>query len=103
MKNYNLIIVENKQVVPFFNLTEQDFYNKLWEWTYLDDLWDYLDDNPTILTEDLLTWIDLTVFHNDDEDDITCCAFVIDNEVKEYLIQDGLIEFVKSKIKEHYE
>ena len=37
MIKYNLVIIENKQRIPFLNLTEQAFYDKLWEWTYEDD------------------------------------------------------------------
>ena len=74
MNNYNLVIIENKQYIPFLNLTEQEFYDKLWEWTYEDDLWDYIDENnPT------------------------------DEGIVEYQISDRLIEFIKSKIKEHYD
>ena len=54
MKNYNLVIVENKQCIPFLNLTEQAFYDKLWEWTYVDDLWDYLDENTFLYYEELI-------------------------------------------------
>lgn len=45
MIKYNLVIIEDKQCIPFLNLSEQEFYDKLWEWTYEDDLWDYIDDD----------------------------------------------------------
>jgi hypothetical protein len=48
MFKYNLVIIEGKQRIPFLNLTEKEFYDKLWEWTYEYDLWDYLEEiNPT--------------------------------------------------------
>ena len=89
MKNYNLVMIENTQCVPFLNLTEQAFYDKLWEWTYEDDLWDYIDEN---------------VFHKYEEDDVTCFAFVTtDKGIVEYEISEGLFDFIKSKIEEHYD
>ena len=107
MKNYNLVIIEGKQCIPFLNLTEQAFYDKLWEWTYEDDLWDYLDENnPT--EEDLEDVLDQfireNVFHEYEDDDVNCFAFVnTDDGIVEYKVDDTLIEFVKSKIEEYYE
>lgn len=107
MSNYNLVIIENKQCVPFLNLTEQEFYDKLWEWTYEDDLWDYLDENNHT-EEDLENVLDQfireSVFHEYEDDNLDCFAFVnTDEGIVEYQISDRLIEFVKSKIKEHYD
>jgi hypothetical protein len=106
MISYNLVIIENKQRIPFLNLTEQAFYDKLWEWTYEDNLWDYIDDN-NINEEDLedilYDFVELDMFHKWEDDETDCFAFVIDNEVKEYAIDDALIDFVKGKIKEHYD
>ena len=31
MNKYNLVIIEGKQCILFLNLTEQAFYDKLWE------------------------------------------------------------------------
>lgn len=70
MIEYNLVLFENKQCSPFLNLTEQAFYDKLWEWTYEDDLWDYLDDyNPT--GEELENGIDQFIFMMREYDSIS--------------------------------
>ena len=107
MKDYNLVIIENKQRIPFLNLTEQTFYDKLWEWTWVDDLWDYIDDsNPTEedLNNVLYQFIEENIFHKWEDDDVDCFAFInTDEGIKEYQIDNMLVEFVKSKIKEHYE
>lgn len=107
MNNYNLVIIENKQRIPFLNLTEQAFYDKLWEWTYEDDLWDYIDDNNPSeeeLNDAVCQFTDENVFHKWEDDDVDCFAFINTNEgIVEYQISDRLIEFIKSKIKEHYE
>lgn len=107
MIKYNLVIIENKQRIPFLNLTEQAFYDKLWEWTYEDDLWDYIDENnPTEeeLDDTICKFIDENVFHKWEDDDVDCFAFVNTYEgIVEYQVDDTLVEFVKSKIEEHYE
>lgn len=107
MNNYNLVIIENKQRIPFLNLNEQEFYDKLWEWTYEDDLWDYIDENnPTDeeLEYALDQFINEQVLHKWEDDTINCFAFVnTDEGIVEYQISDRLIEFIKSKIKEHYD
>ena len=106
MNNYNLVIIEAKQRVPFLNLTEQAFYDKLWEWTYEDDLWDYIEENNPSeedLEDVLYQFINENMFHNYEDDDIDCFAFVVDDSVKEYQIGEGLFEFVYTKIKEHNE
>lgn len=107
MKDYNLVIIENKQRIPFLNLTEQVFYDKLWEWTYEDDLWDYIEGNNPNEEEfnnAICQFIDENVFHKWEDDDIDCFAFVnTDEGIVEYQISEHLIEFVKSKIKEHYD
>ena len=107
MKDYNLVIIENKQRIPFLNLTEQAFYDKLWEWTWVDDLWDYLEENnPTEedLNNVLYQFIEENIFHKWEDDDVDCFAFINDDEgIKEYQIDNMLVEFVKSKIEEHYE
>ena len=107
MNNYNLVIIENKQRIPFLNLTEQAFYDKLWEWTYEDDLWDYIDDNnpnEEELENFLYDFIEQSMFHKWEDDDVNCFAFVnTDDGIVEYQVGDKLVEFVKSKIKEHYD
>ena len=106
MNNYNLVMIENKTHIPFLNLTEKEFYDKLWEWTYEDDLWDYIEENnPTEeeLENALDQFIRENVFHEYEDDDISCFAFTVEDSVKEYLIDEGLYKFIYSKIKEHNE
>lgn len=106
MRNYNLVIIENKQVIPFLNLTEQEFYDKLWEWTYEDDLWDYLDENTLTeedLDEALFQFINDNVLHKYEDDEIDCFAFTSEIDIEEYKVSNQLYEFIKSKIKEHYD
>lgn len=106
MSNYNLVMIENKQCVPFLNLTEQAFYDKLWEWTYEDDLWDYIyDNNPNEeeLDDAICQFIDENVFHKWEDDDVDCFAFVnTDDGIIEYQVDEELVEFIKSKIKKYY-
>lgn len=104
MKEYNLVIVEGKQCIPFLNLTEQTFYDKLWEWTYEDDLWDYIDENDSNeeeLENAICQFIDENMFHKYEDDDVDCFAFIVDDSVKEYQVDEGLFEFVYAKIKEY--
>lgn len=107
MNNYNLVLIENKHCIPFLNLTENKFYDKLWEWTYEDDLWDYIDENEPAeedLEDVLVQFIDDNMFHKWEDDYVDCFAFVNAYEgIVEYQVDDTLIEFVKSKIKEHYD
>lgn len=105
MIKYNLVIIENKQCIPFLNLTEQAFYDKLWEWTYKYDLWDYLEDNNPSeedLKEPLYQFINENMFHKYEDDNIDCFAFIVDDSVREYQIDKGLLEFIYSKIEEHH-
>lgn len=106
MIKYNLVVIENKQRIPFLNLTEQEFYDRLWEWTYEDDLWDYLEENnPTEeeLRKVLYQFINENIFHKYEDDHIDCFAFIVDDSVKEYQISEGLFEFIYAKIKEYNE
>jgi len=107
MNNYNLVIIENKQCIPFLNLTEQDFYDKLWEWTYEDNLWDYLEENhPTEeeLNYVLPQFINDNIFHKYEDDYIDCFAFTNnDGYVTEYEIGDNLFNFIYNKIKEYHD
>lgn len=106
MNKYNLVIIEGKQRTPYLNLTEQAFYDTLWEWAYEDDLWDYIEeDNPTDeeLENYLDTFIRENMFHEYEDDDVDCFAFINDEDyVKEYQIDKNIIEFVRGKIKEYY-
>ena len=106
MIKYNLVIIENKQCIPFLNLTEQEFYDRLWEWTYEDDLWDYLEENNPSeedLKNTLYQFIDENMFHKYEDDDVNCFAFMVDDSVKEYQIDEGLFKFIYAKIKEYNE
>ena len=106
MIKYNLVIVENKQCIPFLNLTEQEFYDKLWEWTYEDDLWDYLEENNPSeedLEDVLYQFINENMFHKYEDDDVSCFAFVSTDCIREYEIGDNLFQFIHAKIKEYNE
>lgn len=103
MNSYNLIIIENKYPDAYLNLTKNSFYEKLWEWTYEDDLWDYIEEcqkEPS--DEELETFIIENMFHRYEDDDVDCFAFInTEDGVKEYSIEDDLYKFIKNKIKEH--
>ena len=107
MNKYNLVIIEGKQCIPHLNLTEQEFYDKLWEWTYEDDLWDWIEENnpnKEELEDIVLQFINDDVLHKYEDDDVNCFAFINDRGIiKEYQIDVGLFEFVYDKIKEYYE
>ncbi len=102
MNKYNLVIIEGKQCIPFLNLTEKEFYDKLWEWTYEDDLWDYLEENnPTEeeLEKVLYQFIRENVFHKYEDDDVDCFAFInTDKGIVEYQVSDELFRFIYNKI-----
>lgn len=106
MKKYNLVITENKHCIPFLNLTEQAFYNKLWEWTPEYDLWDYIDEvkpSKEDLESVLYQFINESVFHKYGDDEINCFAFILNNDsIEEYQIEKELLEFIQGKIKEFY-
>ena len=103
MNKYNLVIVENKQCIPFLNLTEKEFYDKLWEWTYEDDLWDYIEENNPSeedLENALRQFINENMFHKYEDDDVDCFAFVnTDKGIVEYQVSDELFRFIYNKIK----
>ena len=105
MFKYNLVIIESKQCIPYLNLTEKAFYDTLWEWTYEDDLWDYIEENnPTDeeLENALDQFIRENMLHEYEDDDVDCFAFINDEDcIKEYQIDENLMEFVRGKIKEH--
>lgn len=113
MINYNFIINEGKVIHHFLNiLNENEFLEKLWEWCYEDDLWDYLEETPEVLNnnenlEDFLLgqFIPEYIFHHFEDDEINCFAFTASDEkleVREY-DEDWALSFVLNKIKEHYE
>lgn len=112
MINYNFIIIDGKVIHSFLKiLNEDEFLEKLWEWCFEDDLWDYLDENPEVLTnsEDLEKFlldrfIPEDLFHHYEDDDLNCFAFTASDEkldVREYN-EDSALSFVLNKIKEHY-
>ena len=42
---YNLIIFENKYPSEYLNIsTERELFEKLWDWTYIDDLWYFIEE-----------------------------------------------------------
>lgn len=114
MITYNFVIVDaNKTINPFLNfLDENKFLEKLWEWCYDYDLWDYLDETPEVLNdseelEDYLinTFIPEDLFHYYEDDDLNCFAFTVSDEkleVREY-DKDEALSFVLNKVKEHYD
>lgn len=108
---YNIVITEGKVIHSFLNLDKIEFFDKLWEWCYIDDLWDFLDDNPEYLTNSeelenylLNIFIPEDLFHEYEYDDLNCFTFTVTDEklnVKEFNT-DQTISFVLNKIKEHY-
>ena len=113
MNNYNFIIIEEKVIHSFLNiLEEKEFLEKLWEWCFEDDLWDYLDETPEILNDSeeleeylINTFIPEDLFHRYEDDDLDCFAFTVSDEkldVREYN-EDRALSFILNKIKKHYD
>lgn len=113
MSTYNFIIIEDKVIHSFLNiLNEEEFLEELWEWCYEDGLWDYLDENPEVLTnsEDLEnyildTFIPEDLFHRYEDDDLNCFAFTVSDEkldVREY-DESRALSFILNKIKKRYD
>lgn len=104
--NYNIVFTEDKTITSFLNLTEEEFYDKLWEWSYVDDLWYSIEDQN--LSQDEIEnainmFIDEDMFHSYIDDDRNCFAFVVkDSKVEEYKIGDKLFSFVLDKVYKHY-
>lgn len=106
--NYNFVITENKVRNEYLNIsTKEEFFEKLWEWTYEDDLWDFIEgDEPDY--EYLIhyidnVFIDQNIFHEYEEDELDCFAFIVyDNRVSTYNWNKSLEDFVLKKIEEHY-
>ena len=112
MKLYNVILTECKTKTVHLNLTEEELLDILWMWTFEDDLWYYLEDNP--MSEEGIRdylwnyFIPENVFHEYEEDEIDCYAFYYTNE--EFYCKDGkiltynnyskLADFIVNKIKE---
>ena len=114
MITYNFVILDvNKTISPFLNFVdENEFLEKLWDWCYEDDLWDYLDETPEVLNnsenlEDYLLdiFIPEYLFHKYEDDEINCFAFTASDEkldVREY-DEDRALSFVLDKIKKCYD
>ena len=113
MIKYNFVIIENKVISSFLNfLNEDEFLEKLWDWCYEDDLWDYLDETPEVLnnSENLENYLlDIFIpeylFHHYEDDEIDCFAFTVSDEkldVREYC-EDRALQFVLNKIKQVYD
>ena len=111
---YNVVFFIFKEGSSYTNLTKEEFFDKLWEWTYEDDLWDFLDEvEPT--KEELISYldnvfIDENIFHKFDEDDTSCYAFCIEEKsylnpetkVFEYSWNQELEDYVMNKVLERY-
>ena len=104
---YNIVITEYKTHTSFLNLSKEEFFKKLWEWTYKDDLWDFIEENKPdkeYLIYYIDNFIDENIFHEYEEDEIDCYAFVVDDgKVYTYNWNKPLEDFVMKKVKEHYE
>lgn len=111
---YNVVFFIYKEASSYTNLTKEEFFDKLWEWTYEDDLWDFLDETePT--KEELISYldnvfIDENMFHKFDEDDTSCYAYYIEEKsslnpstkISEYYWNQELEDYVMNKVLEHY-
>ena len=114
MITYNFVIIDNnKAISPFLNFVDENkFLEKLWDWCYEDDLWDYLDETPEVLnnSEDLEDYllnifIPEYLFHHYEDDELNCFAFTVSDEkldVREY-DEDRTLSFVLNKIKKVYD
>ena len=111
---YNVVFFIFKEGSSYTNLTKEEFFDKLWEWTYEDDLWDFLDEvEPT--KEELISYLDNVfideyIFHKFDEDDTSCYAYCIEEKsylnpetkVFEYSWNQELEDYVMNKVLERY-
>lgn len=102
---YNLIIVSDKVVNEYLNLTKEKFFDKLWEWCWVDDLYDILkEDKPS--TKDLLDYLSSIfwweyLLHRYEDDEVTAYAFVVDEDkVRPYLYDNDLEDYIINKLKE---
>ena len=106
---YNFVIIEGKYPEAYLNLTREEFFDTLWLWTYVDDLWDFIDlENPDkeYLEHYICnTFINENIFHKYEDDDINCYAFIVydNSNVSSYNWNEHLVEFIYNKIKEKYE
>ena len=107
--SYNFVITENKVQNEYLNIkTEEEFFEELWKWTYVDDLWDFiLEEKPNkeyLLHYICNTFIDENIFHYYEEDELDCFVFIVhDNgRVSIYNWDKFLEDFILNKIKEKY-
>ena len=107
---YNLIIFENKYPSEYLNIsTERELFEKLWDWTYIDDLWYFIEEenpNKEYLNDFIEnTFIDDNIFHKYEDDDTNCYVFEVNNlgRTRTYLWDHSLIDFIYEKISEKYE
>jgi hypothetical protein len=109
MMTYNFVIIENKVQYEYLNIpTKEEFFEELWEWTYVDDLWEFIEyDKPNY--EYLIyfidnTFIDQTIFHKYKEDELDCFAFIVhdDGKVSVYNWNKSIKDFILKKIEEKY-
>ena len=111
---YNIAFMIHKEVCSYTNLTKEEFFDKLWEWTYEDDLWDFIDETePT--KEELISYldnvfIDENIFHKFEDDDTSCYAYCVEEKsylnpetkVFEYSWNQELEDYVMNKVLERY-
>lgn len=111
---YNIVFMIYKEASSYTNLTKEEFFDKLWEWTYVDDLWYFIDETePT--KEELISYlynvfIDENMFHKFEDDDTSCYAFCVDvqgttnitTSIFEYNENQELEDYIMSKVLEHY-
>lgn len=109
MITYNFVIIEGKVKSEYLNFYfEEAFFEALWKWTYEDDLWDFIEEekpNKEYLIHYIdNTFIDENIFHEYEEDEITCYAFKVDDDgiVHTYNWNQSLEDFVLKKVKEKY-
>lgn len=104
---YNLIIIETKYPTEHLNLTKEKFFEELWKWTYEEDLWDFIESespDTEYLEHYINVFIDENMFHQYEDDEVDCYAFIVDNNgrVHTYNWNQDLIDFVLKKIEEKY-
>lgn len=105
---YNFVIIVGKyHPEACLNLTKEKFFEELWRWPYVDELWDFIDlESPDKeYLEDYIynTFIDENIFHKYEDDDANCYAFTVsdDGKTKTYNWDQSLVDFVYDKIKDH--
>lgn len=106
---YNIIFTENKVQTSYLNLTEKEFIDILWMWTYEYDLWDIVESNEIPTEEDFRDWawgyfVPETMLHEYEDDDLDCSVFCV-NDKGEVIIcysiyADKLVDFIIDKVKQ---